>query len=66
MNETISSSQSFNWDRTGEFNGIPCKVHFNTHIVLEKQGKSTSDYVESVEFQMLERAGLEVHSGTYS
>ena len=63
--ETITN-QTWEHTVTGEFKGIPCKVIEEVHIILDKQGKSTRDFVESEEFQMLERAGIEVHSGVYS
>ena len=58
----------FDWniDVTGYFNGIPCKVNEETHVVLDRQGKTTHEFVDSLEFQMLEKAGVEVHSGAYS
>lgn len=65
MNTTIGNV-SCNWNSTGAFNGIPCVVGAEYHIILDKQGKTTREFIESEEFQMLEKAGIEVHSGAYS
>lgn len=67
MNETISSS--INVDYTGYFNGKPCQVSEDWHIILPQKDlsiKAIHAFVESEEFQMLENAGIEVHSGGYS
>ncbi len=61
-----TSNQAYNWTRTGEFNGIPCRVIEECHIILDRQGKSTREFAGSEEFQMLENAGIEVHGGAYS
>ena len=62
------TSNNITWDYsdTAHFNGIPCRVIEGVDIILDQQGKSTREYVESEEFQMLENAGIEVHSGAYS
>lgn len=65
MNITCSKPD-WNIDVSGYFNGIPCRIIEETHIILDKQSKTISEFVESPEFQMLEGAGLEVHSGAYS
>ena len=46
---------------TGYFEGIPCRVIERYDIILDRQGKTTREFVESEEFQMLENAGIEVH-----
>ncbi len=51
---------SWNYSDTVHFNGIPCRVLEEVSIVLDRQGKSTGEFVESKEFQMLETAGIEV------
>lgn len=63
---TNNQQLSWEWSDTRHFNGIPCEVIEETHIILDKQGKTTKEFVESKEFQMLENAGIEVHSGAYS
>ena len=64
MNIT-NNNQSWNWDDTQHFNGIPCRVIEGVDIILDKQGKTTREFVESEEFQMLEKAMIEVHSGAF-
>ena len=65
MNITDTSNQEWNIDPTGFFNGIPCQVIESIDVILDRQGKTTREFVESEEFQMLERAGIEVHSGPF-
>jgi len=65
MDET-NTNQHWSYTQSSEFNGIPCVVYQETHIILHKGDKTTADFVESEEFQMLENAGIEVHSGAYS
>ena len=64
--ETVTNTYAWENTITGEFNGIPCKVIEEVHIILNKQGMTTKDFVASEEFRVLERAGIEVHSGAYS
>ncbi len=64
--ETITDKYDWEHTVTGQFNGIPCEVIEEIHIVLDKQGKATRDFVDSEEFRVLERAGIAVHSGAYS
>ena len=64
MNE--AQNFDFNTDYTGYFNGKSCRVIEEYHIILDKGGKATGEFVESEEFQILERAGIEVHTGAYS
>ena len=61
-----TNNTEWDYSDTAHFNGIPCRVSEEVHIILDKQNKSTKEYVESEEFQMLENAGIEVHSGAYS
>ena len=56
----------WNYDISSQFNGIPCRVIEETHIILDRQGKTTTEFIESEEFKSLENAGVEVHSGAYS
>ena len=64
-NETLTNLM-WNPDDSMHFNGIPCQVIEEYHIILSRQGKTTNEFVESNEFQMLEKSGIEVHSGAYS
>ncbi len=64
--EVTNSDTEWNYSDTAHFNGIPCRVSEEVHIILDKQDKSTREFVESEEFQMLGNAGIEVHSGAYS
>lgn len=65
MNVTATNTD-FNTDYTGYFNGKPCRVIEECHVILDKGDKTTREFVESEEFQILENAGFEVHSGAYS
>ena len=64
MNLTIST----NWDITvsGYFNGKPCEVFEEYHIIIPKGKMTTTEFIESEEFQMLQHADFDVHSGGYS
>ena len=62
----VNTIQPWDYTVSNLFNGIPCQVFEGYDIVLDKQGKTTSEFVESKEFQMLEKAGIEVHSGGFS
>lgn len=64
--DITSSGASWNYSDTAHFNGIPCRVIEGVDIILDKQGKTTKEFVESEEFQMLGNAGIEVHSGAFS
>ena len=59
------SENRWNYSDTMHFNGIPCRVIEGVDIILDRQGKSTREFVESEEFQVLENAGIEVHSGPF-
>ncbi len=63
--DTTSSAVEWNYSDTAHFNGIPCTVIESVDIILDKQGKTTREFVESEEFQMLQNAGIEVHSGAF-
>ncbi|KKL67833.1 hypothetical protein LCGC14_2131020 [marine sediment metagenome] len=64
--EITTNKTDWDYTDTTHFNGIPCRVIEEVHIILDRQGKTTREFVESKEFQMLEDAGIEVHSGAYS
>jgi hypothetical protein len=66
MMNLTSNVITWNYDDTVHFNGIPCQVIEEYHIILDKQGKTTSEFVESEEYKMLEKVGIEVDSGAYS
>ena len=66
MNITASNQTEYNWDRAGEFNGIPCRVIEEWHVILDAPGKSTREFVALEEYKALWDAGFEVHSGPYS
>ncbi len=55
------SGISFNIDYTGYFNGKPCKVIEGYDIVLSFGKMTTGEMVESEDFQMLQKAGFDVH-----
>ena len=61
---------NWNVDVTGYFNGMPCEVTEEHHIILPHWGKmgfsESRQFIESKEFQALRRVGIEVHSGGYS
>lgn len=57
----LTSNTSWNTDYTGYFNGKPCRVFEETHITLPFGDMNTREMVESEEYQMLTRAGVEVH-----
>ncbi len=59
------SGTVWNYSDSRHFNGIPCRVFEGYDIILEKQGKTTWEFVESVEFKMLLRAGVEAHFGAF-
>ena len=63
--DITSTNQEWNYSDTAHFNGIPCRVIEGVDIILDKQGKTTREFVESEEFQALQRAGIEVHSGAF-
>ena len=66
MKETNTNQLEWGWDDTTHFNGIPCEVFLGADIILDKQGKTTDEFIRSEEFQMLwEKAGIEVHSGGF-
>lgn len=60
-----TNTDKFNHSDTAHFNGIPCRVFNGVDVILDKLGKTTREFVESEEFQMLEGAGIEVHSGAF-
>jgi len=60
MNITTSDTLS-NYDYTGYFNGKPCRVWDGWSINLSFGRMTTREMVASEDFQMLERAGIEVH-----
>lgn len=62
MNYTTNIKQ--NIDYTGYFNGKPVIVEEGCDVWLARKDlspKTTREFVESEEFQMLERVGIEVH-----
>ena len=65
MDITLNESH-WNYSDTRYFNGIPCQVFEGVDVILDKQGKTTSEFVDSEEFQMLEKAWIEVHGGGFS
>lgn len=64
MIQTTTNQLNWNYTDTMHFDGIPCQVIEETHIILAKQGETTREFVDK--FSFLTEAGIEVHSGHYS
>lgn len=60
--DITASKTTWNYSDTAHFNGISCRVFEGVDIILDRQGKTTREFVESQEFQMLSNAGIEVHN----
>jgi len=60
MNIT-SNTNNWNIDYTGYFNGSPCRVWEGCDIEMSFGKMTTREMVESEDFNILERAGIEVH-----
>ncbi|KKL08937.1 hypothetical protein LCGC14_2570890 [marine sediment metagenome] len=58
---TTSSNISWEYSDTAHFNGILYRVFEEVCVILEGQSETTREFVESEEFQMLLKAGIEVH-----
>jgi len=57
----ITTNRDFNIDYTGYFNGKPCRVLWGEGIVLPFGDMNTREMFKSEDFQMLEKAGFDVH-----
>ena len=57
----ITTNTPSNYDYTGYFNGKPCQVWEGWSIELSCGEMTTMEMIESEDFQILERAGFEVH-----
>lgn len=60
MNITANEN-NWNYDYTGYFNGKACRVFGGDSIELSFGKMSAGEMIGSEDFQMLEKAGIEVH-----